>query len=233
MREVKTIYYYLLLSIIAVILILIMVVFKPITSNTNFFGDKLLVVGIFFTSCIFGISLAIYPNWWRKNKRNTNHIPNLKRVKTSRSFQGHHPDCSMFKNHIINIKNKSYCAGCLGLIIGALASILLIILYLILPFKFSINFYYILLILGIIILIFIYGEISFLKRNIFLHIPLNSILILSFLTITISVLEITKNSIYAIFTILLCFLWLDTRIHISNKKHQSICDSCNYDCKSY
>ena len=116
MREIKNIFYYLLLSITAIILILIMVLVKPNTTNTNTYVDKLFVAGIFFTSCIFGISIAIYPNWWKKNKQNTNHTSNLKRSKTSRSFQGHHPDCNMFKNHIIIIKNKPRCAGCLGLI---------------------------------------------------------------------------------------------------------------------
>jgi hypothetical protein len=233
LREIKNIFYYLLLSITAIILILIMVLAKPITTNTNNYVEKLFVAGIFFISCIFGISIAIYPRWWIKNKQKTNHKPNLKRPKTSRSFQGHHPDCSMFKNHIIFIKNKPRCAGCLGLIIGALSSILLITLYLIIPLKISINIYYIFLILGIIILIFVYIEILLSKRKKVVHILFNSLLILSFLIITISVLEITKNSIYTILTILLSFLWLDTRIHISNQKHQSICDSCIQECKSY
>lgn len=233
MREIKNIFYYLLLSITAIILILIMVIAKPNTTNTNNYVDKLFVAGIFFINCIFGISIAIYPSWWKKNKQKTNHTTNLKRPQTRRSFQGHHPDCNMFKNHIIFIKNKPRCAGCLGLIIGALTSILLIILYLTIPLKLSINIYYILLIIGIIILIFIYIEILLLKRNKVVHILLNSLLILSFLTITISVLEITKNSIYTILTILLSYLWLDTRIYLSNQKHQSICQSCIQECKSY
>ena len=169
MREIKNIFYYLLLSITAIILILIMVLAKPITTNTNNYVDKFFVAGIFFTSCLFGISIAIYPSWWRKNKQKTNHPPNLKRPKTSRSFQGHHPDCNMFKNHIIFIKNKPRCAGCLGLITGASASILLIILYLTITLEISINIYYILLILGIIILIFVYIEIIISKRNKFFH----------------------------------------------------------------
>ncbi|MCJ7570656.1 MAG: hypothetical protein MUO82_02100 [Candidatus Thermoplasmatota archaeon] len=233
MRELNNIFYYLLLSITAIILILIMVLAKPITTNTNNYVDKFFVAGIFFISCLFGISIAIYPSWWKKNKQKTNHTPNLKRPKTSRIFQGHHPNCSIFKNHIIIIKNKPRCAGCLGLILGALASILLITLYLILPLKLSINIYYFLLILGIIVLIFVYGEIILSKRKMFFHILLNSLLILSFLTITISVLEITKNLIYAILTVILCFLWLDTRIYISNHQHQRICDSCAQECKSY
>jgi len=233
LREIKNIFYYLLLSITAIILILIMVLAKPNTTNTNNYVDKLFIAGIFFISCIFGISIAIYPSWWKKNKQKTNHTPNLKRPKTSRSFQGHHPDCNMFKNHIIFIKNKPRCAGCLGLILGALTSILLITLYLTIPLKLSINIYYIFLILGIIILIFVYIEIRLLKRNNIVHILINSLLIISLLTITISVLEITKNSTYTILTILLSYLWLDTRIHISNQKHQNICQSCIQECKSY
>jgi hypothetical protein len=233
LREEKTIFYYIILSIIAAVLILIMVQDRPTNINTNFFEYRFIITGIFITSCIFGISLAIYPNWWRKNKQKTNHTNNIKRPKTSRSFQGHHPNCKMFKNHIIIIKNKTQCAGCLGLIIGALASIILITFYLIIPLKPSININYILLIIGIIILIFVNTEILISKRNKLFHIILNSLLIISFLTITISVLEISKNLIYAVLTILLCFLWLDTRIHISNQKHQKICNSCIQKCKSY
>ena len=233
MREIKNIFYYLLLSITAIILILITVIAKPITTITNNYIDKIFVTGIFFISCIFGISIAIHPNWWKKNKQNTNHLSNLKRPKTSKPFQGHHPDCYMFKNHILIIKNKTQCAGCLGLILGALTSIILIIFYLIFPLKLSINYFYMFFILGIIILILVYIEILFLRRNKSVHIILNTLLILSFLSITISVLEITKNMIYSILTILLCFLWLDTRIHLSNQKHKDICKNCDKECKSF
>jgi len=233
LRKIKTIFYYLLLSIVAVVLILIMALAKPITSNTTTFFDKLFIAGVFFVSCIFGISIAIYPNWWRKNKRNTDHNSNIQKSKTSRSFEGHHPDCNMFRSHIIIIKNKPRCAGCLGLTFGALISIFLMSLYLILSFKLPIVIYYILLILGILLLIFVYGEIMLSKRNMFFHILLNSLLILSFLFITIIVVELTENPVYGVLVVLLCFLWLDTRIHISNYQHQRICSFCNQECKSY
>ena len=233
MRKIKTIFYYLLLSIVAAVLILIMVLTKPITSNTTTFLDKLFVAGVFFASCIFGISIAIYPNWWRKNKRNIDHISNLQISKTSRSFEGHHPDCNMFRSHVVIIKNKPRCAGCLGLTLGALISIFLMILYLILSFRLPIVMYYILFILGILLLIFVYGEIMLSKRNMFFHILLNSLFILSFLVTTISIVELTENPVYGVLAVLLCFLWLDTRIHISNYKHQRICASCNQECKSY
>ncbi len=233
MRKIKNIFYYLLLSFIAVLLILIMIFLKPDTSNTTSFLDKVFVSFAFFASCVFGISIAIYPSWWRKNKQNTDHISEIQPSKKSRSFQGHHPDCSMFSSHVIIIKNKARCAGCLGLIIGALASICLMILYLIFNIKFPTVMNYFILIFGILLLIFVYGEIIISKRNMFFHILLNCLLILTFFVITISVFELTKNPVYGLIAVIFCFLWLDTRIHISNYQHQRICASCAQECKSY
>lgn len=233
MKEIRTIHYYLLLSFLAVLLIFLMIIIKPNIINSNTFLEKLLVAGLFFTSSIIGISIAISPNWWKKIKHKTKNTQNFKKLKTCRSFRGHHPDCIKFKNHIITFNNKPRCTGCLGLIIGAFTSILLIILYLILPLNFSIEFYYVLFISGIIILFLVYVEILFIKRNRSFHILLSSLLIISFLIINLSILEITKNFIYAILTIILCFLWLNTRIYISNQQHHRICDSCKKECKSY
>lgn len=233
MKKIKTIHYYLTLSITAVIITLLMIVIKPNTINTNIFTEKLIVIGAFFICCIFGISLAIYPNWWKKNKKNTNNNSNIKNQKTKRSFKGHHPDCNKFKNHITIIKNKSQCTGCLGLTIGAIISIIVMILYLIIPLKISTNVYYVLFIIGIIILFLAYGEILFLKRNRLFHIITNSLLIIGLLIITLSILEITKNLIYAIITLILCILWLNTRIYFSNQQHHKVCKSCIKECKSY
>ena len=233
MKEVRTIFYYFLLSIIATFLILMMVFLQPIIDNKITIFDKFFVAAVFFTSCTFGITIAIYPNWWRKNKRNTNHTSNLQKIKTSRSFKGHHPDCSMFRSHIVIISNKPRCAGCLGLTIGTLISIFLMIFYLIFPVELSLNLYYILFLIGIFVLFFVYGEIMFFKRKNFLHILLNILFILSFFAITISVLEITKNLLYATITIVMCFLWLNTRILFSKYQHMKICFSCIQECKSY
>ena len=233
MKKLKPIFYYLLLSFTAVVLIIIMIFLKQDTSNTTSFLDKVFVSFAFFASCIFGISIAIYPNWWRKNKQSADHTSNIQTSKKSRLFHGHHPDFNIFRSHVVIIKNKARCTGCLGLVIGALVSIFLMILYLILNFKFPIVMYYLILFFGIVLLIFVYGEIIISKRSMFFHILLNCLLILSFFVITISVFELTKNPIYGAITVIFCFLWLDTRIHISNYQHQRICASCVQECKSY
>jgi hypothetical protein len=226
------VFYYLLLSVIAAVLVLTMVLVRPIADTITFY-EKLFVAIVFIASCLFGISLAIYPNWWRTKSHQINHASKVKEGKIKRSFQGHHPDCNTFKSHIIFIKNKPRCAGCLGLALGSLVSILLMALYLFLPYRLPIATSYILLMLGIFALLLVYGEIILNKRHTLLHIIINSLLVLSFLVITISVVEITKGPVYGILTILICFLWLDTRIHLSNQQHKNICASCTKSCKTY
>ncbi len=86
------------------------------------------------SSCVFGISFTFHPNWVRrylpqKKNREKNTTTRLKR-----SFQGHHPDCHTFQNHTIQWRHKTWCAGCLGLLIGLCVSILLMILYIITDF---------------------------------------------------------------------------------------------------
>jgi len=232
LKEAKNIFYYLVLSTAAFVLVLIMTLVKPTNANAITQMDKLILSGAFFTSCILGISLAIYPNWWRKGKKNDN-LSHLPTKKTGVPFYGHHPDCPMFKDHVINIKNKARCAGCLGLLIGALISILLMIFYLVFPLNFLEIVYYALILFGFLIIIFIYFEIISKKRNAFFHIGLNILLVFGFFIITISVFEITKEIIYGLLTVILCFLWLDTRIHISKYQHSRICTSCKQSCKSF
>lgn len=51
--------------------------------------------------------------------------------------------------------------------------------------------------------------------------------------ITISIGEITGNMVYGIFSVLLCFLWLDTRIRLSKWNHHRTCTFCPETCKYY
>ena len=226
------VFYYFLLSIIAVVLVFAMVLIEPIT-NIITFWEKLFVVVVAITSCLFGISLTIHPNWWRTFSRYTKHISKVEKEKTKLSFIGHHPDCGTFKRHVIVIKNKPRCAGCFGLALGFIVSIILLVIYLFLSLGISIVIYYILLVFGFFLLFIVYWETMFNKRYTLLHIIINILFVLSFLMITLSVLGITNNPVYGILTILICFLWLDTRIHLSKQQHKNICASCPKSCKMY
>lgn len=233
MKQNKNILYYLILSTTAAAIILLLSFVKTSTTNTVTINDKLLVAGAFIASCIFGISIAIYPGWHKKLIKKESHNLNKQLQKPTRKRKGHHPDCQPFKSHTITIKNKTLCAGCLGLSTGAILAIILTILYINTPLEQTNNLYHILIILGLTIISLTYIEIMLPTRKPIIHVISNILLVISFLLITISILEITKNTVYGLIAILLSFLWLDTRIQLSQWQHTRICHECTENCKTY
>ncbi len=234
MKQLKNIFNYLTLSIAAAFLLLMLAFFIPSKVNTIVTYDKLVIGGAFITSCIFGISLAIWPSWHKKLVISRNHGANRQQEqKTNRKHQGHHPDCNQFQNHIIRIKNKTYCAGCLGSSVGSVISIFFMIIYLIIASNHSSTTFHFFIILGLIIIGLTYIEIMLPKRYAVIHVISNIFLVIGFLLITIGIFEITGNRIYGLTYILISFLWLDTRIQLSNWRHGLICGDCTETCKVY
>lgn len=226
MNQKKQVIYYFTLSIFALFLILILGFISSSKDPTVF--DKLIVGSIFIFSIIFGISLAINPGWYKKQKKNSK---NNSKNSSTIQFKGHHPNCNKYSSHIIITKNKTYCAGCLGLIIGSIVTIILIIFYLIFDFL-KINFH-LFLIFGILLILILFIIIIFHKGNPYIRVASNTVFVISFFVIITSILEITGYFAYGLLTGLFSFLLIDTRIHISKWSHENICRNCKKECNMY
>jgi len=234
LKQKINVIHYLILSIVAATLLIILAAFN--ISNTTSVGihDKLFMGGMFITSCLFGISLAVYPGWFKRFIKQEKLIPTKNQIqKTARKRKGHHPDCIKFKDHTIRIKNKIFCAGCLGLSIGSILSIALMILYIVVGNELSFTTFYFFMFLGLILIGLVYIEIMIPIRHTTIHIISNVFLVISFLLIVVCIFEITGNKIYGGVSMLLSFLWLDTRIRLSNLYHTWICKNCSEPCKMY
>jgi hypothetical protein len=129
--------------------------------------------------------------------------------------------------------DKTWCAGCLGLLIGCLLSIILMILYVVVPFQQPPAISRLLFFLGLLVIAFVYLEIILGSRHSIIHVLSNGMLILSFFIITASIVELSGKVEYGLYTILLCILWLDTRIQLSRWHHRRLCSSCPELCKIY
>ena len=109
MKQKKNVYYYLTLSTVAGFFILIISLFK--SSDNNLFGifDKYFVALLFVIICLFGISLAFYPRWYKRFKTDEKTEDGEQQNKKNliRHRKGHHPDCDQFKKHTLKIKNKT------------------------------------------------------------------------------------------------------------------------------
>ena len=234
MNQTKNIVYYLLLSVVAAALLIIIVAFGSSPLHIITIYDRLVVGSTFIASCIFGLSLATSPGWFKRLTKHGYDPLDKKQTKISaRRYLGHHPDCGQFQSHTLKLKKKIWCAGCLGLSIGSLISIMSVSLYISIIQEPSTNIIHMILLSGLIIIALTYVEIMLPARNAIIHVLANVLLVVSFLLITISIFEITGNIIYGLLSILISFLWLETRIQLSNWQHSKTCNNCHETCKMY
>jgi hypothetical protein len=198
-----------------------------------------ILVGIAFIFCaLFGISIAVRPGWLGRLARKGIHgADKAEYGETSdperRRRLGHHPECEGFNSHRITIRNSTYCAGCLGLSMGAIAAIILTVLHIVVPYRLSGFPLYVLIFIGLTIVFLNYGEIMMSVRNPHVHVVSNTFLVVGFLLVVLGVFELTGSILYGLFGILISFLWLDTRIRLSKWRHHRICEECGADCKAY
>ena len=232
MNQTKIVLSYLGLSVAGAALLIVFVSMTPTPTRTLALLEKIFVAGVFIIICVFGVSFSLRPNWVRlfiSKKENTvkNHSEALQR-----SFRGHHPDCKTFENHRVIYLDKTWCAGCLGLLIGCLLSIFLMILYVV-DSQQPPTISRLLFCLGLLLIALVYLEIIRESRHSIIHVLSNALLVLSFFFITTSIVELSGKVEYGFFTILLCILWLDTRIQLSRWRHRRLCSSCPEPCKIY
>lgn len=230
-KEVKS---YVLLSILGAVLLLLILLMNSSDSPTIHNLEKMFIGGVFISSCLFGLSLALRPNWFKRiMKQGSQNLNQRIHRMTTRKRQGHHPDCRQFKSHTIIIKDRILCAGCTGLALGSILSIFLALIYL--SFFNDIPSYivFLLTIIGMVLIAIAYVEIILPKRKPSVHMMSNIILVLGFLFVIVGVFQVTGNVIYGIFALAISFLWLDTRIQLSNWRHTLICKYCDKPCKAY
>jgi hypothetical protein len=89
-----------------------------------------LVSAVFSAICVLGIVAVFYPGKCRMMFKK----PNISAigVKPSASIvqlSGHHPDCEKFDSNRIKVGSLVFCAGCSGLLIGAIASMVAVVLF--------------------------------------------------------------------------------------------------------
>ena len=71
---------------------------------------------VFGAICVLGIIAGIAPNWCTLTSRSER--------RGNDGVAGHHPDCGHFPGHTVKIGTNVYCAGCSGLVIGAVFSLI-------------------------------------------------------------------------------------------------------------
>ncbi len=201
-----------------------------------------LVGSIFITICILGI-LAIF------SPRKCSNIIHL-RIRAETNLQteeenpyqatlgilkfkithGHHPQCSKFLDHEFKSGKRSFCAGCTGLLIGTIASLIGSIGYFF--YGWSLQGQSFLVALGIIgvILGLLQFQLFRPQKN-YHRIIFNTYFVFGMFLILIGNDSIAQSFQIDLFLILIFLFWMATRIFLSKYNHDNICIACGFMCR--
>jgi len=226
----RTVEGYALLSAVAAAMLIILAWNGGQQSPGPDLMDKVIVSLAFMASCAWGIIKSYRPGFLRR-KRGAG--PTDQTAKTFRTvYVAHHPDCGRFDDRVVVIKGGKYCGGCMGLLLGSLIALMMVSAYLLTPGLGATE--------GVLTLSFGIGLVALCLLEIgmdrgapWTHFLANLLLVLGFFFVTIGVLSSTGSVAYALIAILVCYLWLDTRIQLSDWRHADTCGSCGRGCGYY
>ncbi|MBN1280806.1 MAG: hypothetical protein JXA00_04070 [Candidatus Thermoplasmatota archaeon] len=233
MNQKRTLILYLCLSAGAGILISLLVLFSPEHRTPLSILDSQLIGGVGIGCCVLGLSCVLYPNRLRRFLRSSEDREVSHTQEHTRVFQGHHPNCPLFDSHRVRWNNKEWCAGCLGLGIGLMLSIGLMLFFMTQVFQVTRTMVYMWLMVGFLLILLVYAELFRRSQQGVIHLLVNSGFIPGCTLVILSVVQLTGNLLFGLFTLLLCFLWVDTRMQLSEWQHHRLCSSCSETCKMY
>ncbi len=223
-----------ILSLAGGIIVLTLVSFGASAHSNVQLTDRLIVGVPLLASFLLGISLAVKPGWMRRLRRDAIHDADARPLNSpGRGRRGHHPDCEHFRPHIVRVGGKVLCAGCTGLALGSVASIGMVGLYALPLMSMPPPISIILVAIGTALVAASLADSELFQARGGERLFSNLVMPVGFFLVAAGLLEATGNVAYGLAGVLISFLWLDTRIRLSRRRHVRICRSCGEACKSY
>jgi len=194
-----------------------------------------MIGSIFEVICVLGISAVYFPSHCsamfhstkgdRDISSNANYLASHSR---DPAFRGHHPDCGNFSAHVIRIHDKTFCAACTGLLLGALMALTGAALYFFADWRIAQNTLHAVFAgaLGVSLGLFQ------LKFRSLLRLLLNAFFVLGAFLVLVGIDGLIQSVLVDLFVVVLTVFWLITRILLSQWDHWRICYTCENPCES-
>jgi len=220
--------YQLLVSLLGLLLIVLLTVFPP-TITTDFPWRKPVIGSIFSIFCLLGI-LAVFSskqcfrlfNFRKKSETAGSDSTKFSSNDPSNVLQGHHPTCGKFTAHIFRIRNRTFCAACIGLLLGGLIGLAGASTYFFGNWQVTEHITLIVLLgsLGVSL-----GLFQFKFRS-FVRLFMNTLFVLGSLLVLIGIDALVQSLFFDLFVVCLIVFWLFNRISLSQWDHEIICSGC-------
>ena len=181
----------------------------------NNIGSANLVSDLFFASiCVLGIIAGVAPRYCSFSFRGERH---------GEGVSGHHPNCGSFEGHTVSFGGSQYCAGCSGLVIGAILSLVgLVTGYY--PFDLQIGFWF-----GA-MLVFLGLAQHFIDLGVgWVHLWLNLGFVVGDWLMYASIKANLRFTV-SIYFLTVTIWWIYARIRASQWTHVAVCTDCTEYC---
>lgn len=220
-------------SILGVMLLILLTYSSSLPSISIPYQHPIIILA-FDLICIGGIIASIYPTFcspliFQQNVKHssTTRVHQVPHQTPSYPRRGHHPDCEHYASHILHLHNKIYCAGCLGLRIGAIIGIGGSIPLL---FGFSLPHANIFLWTGagLVVLGILQHKLSY--NNSWVHLILNICFVIGPLLQLHALVTLNPSLTIELYLLILIMFWIITRITLSQIEHTRICQICTKPC---
>jgi len=141
------------------------------------------------------------------------------------SYRGHHPTCGNFSSHVIQIGGKIYCAGCAGLVVGAVIALAGTASYFFLQ-DFSAQLVAAFFWAGLAGVTVGLLQYELFVNKAFLHFLLNIIFVVGALLLLIGVNEMNGSLSLSIYFLLVILFLVNVRSTLSRLEHEKRCSIC-------
>jgi len=191
---------------------------------------KMPVWAVFASICVLGAVATLIPQYCHPSKRMPSSIDpkRFTRVMGFNLIHGHHPLCGKFGDHELLIGRKTFCAGCTGLLVGAVASLSVASMHFLFNYRLPIISGYFG--LGFVLLGLLAVPLAK-KRPPLLRSGLNAILVLGFSLVLVTV-DLFGDVGFDFFVIGICTYWMYVRIQLSRWSHDEVCGGCEDECEN-
>lgn len=146
--------------------------------------------------------------------------------RTTVTFRGHHPTCGVFSTHVLHIGGATYCAGCMGLVTGAVISLVGCFSYFFLGFGLGEAG-------GYVFGIGVGGVVGgLLQYNLFkgssgtTHFLLNVVFVAGAFLLLLGVNALKDNFALEAYLFALMVFWIFARMTLSQREHTKVCATC-------
>jgi protein-S-isoprenylcysteine O-methyltransferase Ste14 len=181
------------------------------------FGGQVFVSKLLFSAiCVLGIIAGISPKWcsfgMSSERRGRDDVG------------GHHPNCGHFPGHVVVLGNRIFCAGCSGLILGAVLALIGLSLE-IYPLTILDGFWFGVLLVGLGL-----SQHFIDLSSGFIHLTLNSLFVVGAWAMFMAIQFMNLSFLVTVYFLIVTIFWIYARIRASQWTHVGVCKDCGVIC---